>query len=42
MWKLALVYLETVLISALDRCMVCAKCTTDMEIFLAAPDGPPR
>jgi hypothetical protein len=34
--------LETVLVSAQDRCTVCAECTTGMEVFLDTPDGPPR
>jgi hypothetical protein len=33
---------EIVLISAQDKCMVCAKCIIGLEIFLATPDGPPR
>ena len=37
-----LVYLEIVLISAQDRCTVCAECTTGMEIILGTPDGTPR
>jgi hypothetical protein len=41
-WKLASIYLETVLILALDRCTVCAECTMGTEIVLAALDGPPR
>jgi hypothetical protein len=41
-WKLALVYLETVLVSIQDRCMVCAKCTVALEIILDALDGTPR
>jgi hypothetical protein len=36
-WKLILVRLEIVLISAQDRCMICVECTTDMEIFRAHP-----
>jgi hypothetical protein len=39
-WKLASVCLVMVLISAQDSCTVCAECTTGMEIFLAAPEGP--
>jgi hypothetical protein len=31
--------LETVLVSVLDRCTVCAKHTTGSEIILDAPDG---
>ena len=30
---------QTVLISAQDSCMVCAKCTTGMKIVLGVPDG---
>jgi hypothetical protein len=33
---------ETVLVLVLDRCMVCARRTTDSEIILDAPDGTPR
>ena len=39
MWKLVLVHLEVVLVSAQDRCMVCAECTSGMEIVLGTPDG---
>ena len=38
-WKLVLVHLEIVLISTQDRCTVCAKCSTDMEIVLVVLDG---
>jgi hypothetical protein len=41
-WKLVLVRLEILLISALDRSTVCAECTTSMEIILGTPDGTPR
>jgi hypothetical protein len=41
-WKVASVHLEMTLISASDRCLVCAKCTTGMEIILGVPDGTPR
>jgi hypothetical protein len=37
-----LVYLEIVLISMQDRCMVCIKCTIGMAIDLGTPDGNPR
>jgi hypothetical protein len=30
------------LIVTQERCMVCVESTTGMEIFLAAPEGPPR
>jgi hypothetical protein len=40
--KLTLVRLEMVLISAQGRCTVCTECTMGMEIFRAAPKGPPR
>ena len=33
--------LETVLVSAQDRCMVCAKRTICSEIVLNAPNGTP-
>ena len=39
--KLILVCLEIVLISAQDRCMVCAECKIGPEIILDAPDGTP-
>jgi hypothetical protein len=42
MWNLLSVYLETVLVPVQDRCMVCAKRTTDSEIVMDAPDGTPR
>ena len=32
-----LVHLETVLVSVQDRCMVCAICTTGLQIILDAP-----
>ena len=38
-WKLVSVCLEIVLISAQDRCTICAECTTGMEIVLGVPDG---
>jgi hypothetical protein len=41
-WNLVSVRLETVLVSVQDRCMVCAKCTIALEIFLDAPDGTPK
>jgi hypothetical protein len=41
-WKLILVCLEIVLISTQDRCIVCAECTTGMEIILGTLDGTPR
>ena len=34
MWNLALVHLETVLVSVQDRCMVCSKRTVGLEIIL--------
>jgi hypothetical protein len=34
-WKLASVHLETLLISAQDRCMVYAECTMSTKTFLA-------
>jgi hypothetical protein len=42
LWNLVLVYLETVLVSVQDRCMVCAKHTISSEIILDTPDGTPR
>jgi hypothetical protein len=39
MWNLVLVYLETVLVSVQDWCMVYAKCITGSEIGLDALDG---
>jgi hypothetical protein len=38
-WNLDLVYLETVLVSVQDRCMVCAKRTIGSEIVLDTPNG---
>jgi hypothetical protein len=38
-WKLVSVHLEIVLVSAQDRCMVCAECTSGMKIILDTPDG---
>jgi hypothetical protein len=35
------VHLEIVLILMQDSCMVCAECTTGLEIILGAPDGTP-
>jgi hypothetical protein len=35
-------HLYTVLVSAQDRCMVCAKRTIDPEIILDALNGTPR
>jgi hypothetical protein len=42
MWNLILVYLETMLVSVQDRCMVCVKCTIGLEIILDTPAGSPR
>jgi len=39
MSNLILIYLNTVLVSVQDRCMVCAKHTIGVEIILDAPDG---
>jgi hypothetical protein len=41
-WKLVSVYLEVVIVSAQDRCTVCAEGTIGLEIILDAPDGTPR
>ena len=41
-WNLTSFYLETVLVSAQDRCMVCAEHTIGSKIILEAPDGTPR
>jgi hypothetical protein len=41
-WRVILVYLETVLIKAQDRCTVCAKCTMGMENFSGTPNGTSR
>jgi hypothetical protein len=41
-WKLVSVRLEIVLVSAQDRCTVCAECTIGMEIILDALDGTTR
>jgi hypothetical protein len=40
-WKLVSVHLETMLISAQDRCMVCVECTIGSKIILDAPDDTP-
>ena len=37
MWNLVLVYLEIVLVSVQDRCMVCAKRTMGVDIVFNAP-----
>jgi hypothetical protein len=42
MWNLVLVYLEIVLVSVEDRCMVCAKHTIGSDNVLDAPDSAPR
>jgi hypothetical protein len=42
MWNLILVYLETVLVSVQDRCMVRAECSTSSEIIFDEPDGTRR
>jgi hypothetical protein len=42
MWNLLLLYLEILLVSVQDRCMVCAKHTVGSEIILDAPDSTPR
>jgi hypothetical protein len=39
--ELISVHLEIVLISAQDRCTVCAECTMGMAIVLGAPNGTP-
>jgi hypothetical protein len=42
MWNLILVRSEIVLVSAQDRCIVCAEGTIGLEIILDAPDGTTR
>jgi hypothetical protein len=42
MQNLVLIHLDTMLVSVLDRCMVCAKWTIGSEIVLDTPDGTPR
>ena len=37
-WKLVLVHIKIVLVTAKDRCPVCAKCTSGMEIALGTPE----
>ena len=37
-WKLVLVRIQIVLVTAKDRCPVCAKCTLGMEIALGTPE----
>jgi hypothetical protein len=39
MWNLVLVYLEIVLVSVQDRCMVCAEHTIGLGIVLDTHDG---
>jgi hypothetical protein len=41
MWNLSSFSLETMLLSAQDRCMACAKRTIGSEIILDAPDYTP-
>jgi hypothetical protein len=41
-WNLSSFYLETVLVSVQDRCMMCARCTIGSEIVLDATDGTTR
>jgi hypothetical protein len=38
-WKLVSVCLEIVLVSAQDRCMVCAECTLGIKIILDIANG---
>jgi hypothetical protein len=42
MWNLVLVYLDIVLMSVEDRCMVCAEHTLGLGIILDAHDGTAR
>ena len=37
-WKLVLVCIEIVLVSAKDGCPVCVECTSGMEIALGTPE----
>ena len=37
-WKLVLFRFKVVLVSAKDRCTVCAKCNSGMEIALGTPE----
>ena len=41
-WTLVSIRLEILLISAQDRCPVCAESTMGQEIDLGTPDGTPR
>jgi hypothetical protein len=41
-WKLVLVCLQIVLISAQDRRTICAECTIGVETISGAPNGTPR
>ena len=41
-WNLASFYLEIVLVSVQDRCMVCTRLTIGSEIILDAFDGTTR
>ena len=40
-WKLILVHLEIVLISAQDTCTVCAECTIGLKTIFDASEGAP-
>jgi hypothetical protein len=42
MWNLVSLHLETVSVSLLYRCTVCAEHTIGSKIVLDAPDGTPR
>jgi hypothetical protein len=41
-WKLTSICFAIVLVSAHDRCTVCAEHTMGMEMILGTPDGTPR
>ena len=41
-WKLVSVCFDIVLVSAQDRCTVCAECASGMEIILVTPNHTPR
>jgi hypothetical protein len=38
MWNIVSIRLETVLVSVLYKCTVCAECTIGLEIIFDAPD----
>jgi hypothetical protein len=41
-WKLVYLHFKIVLASTQDRCTVCVKCTTGLELIFGTSDGTPR